>query len=162
MLNFDPSAGTYPTFVKNTAADLVGFKLDIKNDAAASLGNDILASTTLDNYAIDIFLAQADLASSPAGIKTAAFSATLVTGDLKVGLAATSQTTSLQVLTASGITLPIINCNLYNWLCACVKEGAGAKYVDVSSTNNCQCQDATSKITCPPGMYVKNHQRSCF
>ena len=153
VINFDPTTGTYPTFVKNTAANLVGFKLNIQNSATAGLGNDILDSTG-DNYAVDIYLAQADLGTTPAGVKTSAFPATLVTGDLTKGLAATATTTSLQELTANGITLPITGCNLYTWLCACVKEGAGAQYIDSVTTNNCHCQDATSKISCPPGEFI--------
>lgn len=150
MVNFDPTAGTLPTFVMNTAANLVGFKLDIKNNAAAGVGNQIAASTG-DNYAIDVYLAKADLAVTPAGVKTTAFPATLASGDLKVGLAVGETTSPLQEMTANGITLPTADCNQYVWLCACVKEGGGAQYVDSVTTNNCDCTNAASNIQCLPG-----------
>jgi hypothetical protein len=123
------------------------------NSAGTGAGNQIAASTS-DNFAIDVYFAQADLSSNPSAVKTSAFPATLTTGDLTVALAPGAKTATLQVLSASGITLPILFCNRYTWICACVKEGPGAQYVDSVTTNNCLCSDATAKISCPSGMVI--------
>lgn len=152
-LNFDPAAGTYPDLTMNTAVNLVGFKIDVKNQAVAGAGNKIALSTG-DNYAIDIYLAKVNLGTTPAGTKTTAFPATLNTGDLKVALAVGATTSPQQVMTANGITLPTADCNQYTWLCGCVKKGGGAQYVDSDTTNNCDCADASSKIKCLPGMFA--------
>jgi hypothetical protein len=149
MINFDPDAGSYPIFVKNNANNLVGFKLDIKNNAMAGVGNQIAASTS-NNYAVDVYFAQADLAVTPGATKTTAFAAVLTSGDLKFGLAVGATTSPMQVFTVTA-TLPTGNCKLYTWLCACVKAGPGAQYVDSITTNNCQCKDASAKISCSPG-----------
>jgi hypothetical protein len=151
--NFLPTAGSNPTFTKNTATTLTDFTINVKNIATAGAGNQIAAATTGDNYAIDIYLAQANLATTPAAIKTAAFPATAnaaTVGNLKSALAAGGGTTSL-TMTASGITLPVANCNKYTWLCAKVKKASGGQYIDSNANNNYQCKDNTAKISCPVG-----------
>jgi hypothetical protein len=150
--NFNPADGTYTTYVKDEENTLAGFKLRVKNDAGARAGNQIAASTS-DNFAIDVYFAQADLSTSPSAVKTSAFPASLTSGDLTVGLAPGAKT-PLQVLTASGITLPTLNCNQYTWICAGVKGGSGAQYIDSDTMNNCKCSDASAKISCPSGRRI--------
>jgi hypothetical protein len=154
---FDPTVGTYPVFIKNTPANLVLFTFDIKNDAAAGLGNNIVSASPADNFAIDVYFAQVDLGANSLGTKTSAFAATAITAaDVQVGLAAAAATGAKQ-FTANGVTLPTTNCHLYKWLCACVKKGGGAQYVDDDTTNNCKCDDASAsaKISCGPGKSYK-------
>jgi hypothetical protein len=147
-LAFTPTAGTYPDFIINTPANLASFTVTIKN-AATGASNAILVSTG-DNYAVDVYFAQANLATTPTGTKSAAFAATADSQDLKVALASAASLANT-AFTANGVTLPATNCNLYKWLCACVKKGAGAHYVDAVTTNNCHCSDASAKISCSPG-----------
>jgi hypothetical protein len=131
---------------------LAGFKVDIKNNAASATGNDIRALAAGDNYAVDVYFAQADLKTTPTGTKTAAFGAAKTAGDLKVALnAGASTATGTLVFTANAVKLPTSDCKLYTWLCACVKEGAAAKYIDSVTTNNCECSDVSTKIFCNPG-----------
>jgi hypothetical protein len=149
-VNFDPTTGTYPVFIKNKPTGITGFKLDIKNNAAALTGNNIIAETG-DNYAIDVYFAKVDLKTTSTGAKSSAFPATLTAGNLKVGLAATATTTAGALVFKSTLTLPSTNCNSYVWLCVCVKAGPAARYVDSVTTNNFECKDATNKISCDPG-----------
>ncbi|XP_064622199.1 uncharacterized protein LOC135484544 isoform X2 [Lineus longissimus] len=147
---FDPkgAAATYPIFIKNTATDLTNFNFDIENAASAGLGNNIRAVTTGDNFAVDVYLATANLGTTPVGSTAYAATANLAT-DLQVGLNAGAATGN-KVFTATGITLPATNCNLYTWLCACVKKGDAAQYVDDDSSNNCKCTDASANTVCGP------------
>jgi hypothetical protein len=150
VVSFNPAAGTYPIFAENRVRTLKGFTLYIKNHASAGAGNQIEASTS-DNYAIDLYFAEADLGVAPGANKSEAFPATLTSGDMTVGLAVGASTNPAQVFTASGVTIRSADCNKYTWICACVKNGSGAQYIDSVTTNNCDCLDATDKISCPAG-----------
>jgi hypothetical protein len=154
-INFNVASATPAKFVEDTAVNFVGFKFDIENAATSATGNDITAATGGDNYAVDVYFAQADLKTTPTGTKTAAFSASKTAGDLAVALTAGSSTTAgLLTFTANNVKLPSTNCNLYTWICACVKEGAQATFVDSDTTNNCICSDYSSKISCNPGEHL--------
>ncbi|XP_064625601.1 uncharacterized protein LOC135486599 isoform X2 [Lineus longissimus] len=152
---FDPNAGNFPTLVKNTPETLTNFEVVIKNNAAAGAGNQIGAPTSPDdNYAIDIYLAQADLETTPGATKDGPYPATLTgTGDLKETLAP-GASAATNTLTANGIKLPIADCNKYVSICALVKKGTGAQYLDSVTTNNYKCADASTKISCPVDIIV--------
>ena len=134
------------------ATTALTFTLDIKNDVAAgATGNAIKASSPGNNYAVDVYFAKGDLGTTPTAAKSTPFVAS-TTQDLKVGLLDNTVTTlNTKTYTANGLTLPETDCNLYTHLCACVKKGTGAQYVDSNPNNNCHCATITAETSCFPG-----------
>jgi hypothetical protein len=139
------------TFKKEEEVDLKNFDVYIKNAARKEAGNDIYKARGGDNYAIDLYFAQADLAKNPRAIRSEAFPATVTRGDLSVALAALDQTSKLYAKAL--VTLPLRNCERFVWLCACVREGSAAKYLDSDRNNNCECKDVSPQAQCQ-GRYI--------
>jgi hypothetical protein len=132
---------------KKGAATSLGFDIRVTNNAPPGVAATINPATP--NYAVDFYFAQADLTVSPTATKTAAFPASTGTGNLNVGLTQ-GQSTLLTPMTVTA-TVPSVNCPQYTWACTCVKKGSAATFIDLDLTNNCQCLDATTLISCTPG-----------
>jgi hypothetical protein len=151
VTNFKPNAPDL-TFMKGEEVELSNFGVKVKNGAAKLAGNNIYKATSGDNYAIHLYFAQADLAVNPTAKKSPPFAATLNTGDLSVALKAAFSTMEQKL--KSMITLPEEECSAYMWLCACVREGRGAKYKDSNPDNNCECKDVSSQVQCGKNFHL--------
>lgn len=135
----------------NQAKALV-FDLKIMNGATS--GSDITATAAgTKNYDVDFYFSYANQADLSAVTKQAM---TIATYPASMEFGLTAGATSALLTFTTTATLPSANCNNYVWFCACVKVGAASTYTDEVTTNNCKCKDASTLISCSPGLSAFN------
>ena len=146
--DFTPKTSN-PIAIMNQAKTLV-FDLKIMNDATS--GSDITATAAgTKNYDVDFYFSYANQADL-SGVTKQAMTITAYPASMEFALTA-GATSALLTFTTTA-TLPTANCNSYVWFCGCVKEGAASTYTDEVTTNNCKCKDASTLISCSPGLYI--------
>ena len=139
---------TTPIFIEGTPIS-VDIEVDIENQAAS--GNDILAVTGGDvNYALELVFTDANLQSAADSLGETPVAVT-VSSNVQQGLASSA---AITLAGSADVILSTTNCPNVQFLCARLRAGSGASYIDSNDgdDSNSRCIDVTSRMQCQTGM----------
>ena len=145
---------TTPIFVEGTLIN-VDIEVDVENQAAP--GNDILAVTGGDaNYALELVFTDVDLQSAADSLGETPAAVT-ISSDVQQGLAS-SDTITLEG--SAGVILSTTNCHNVQFLCARLRAGSDASYIDSNDADysNSRCIDVTNRIQCQTGLFSETQE----